>query len=377
MHKIETVQVVSQDPVTGAIIKMIQTTADQPFYSRRCAYNQTIERMEKKIVEYHGKPFGSSIPVSILTLRYLGAKHLKSTLIPIKELTASRLSNDPMGQMVFYNEVQRIKKLSLISTRVVIYYLQVTIDEWRVYTIKDLETIVILQLQAGLPHITIPTHPNKSFQENDAHIQRMLALLKENQSAFGQFHPRMKKKDGKLTLAKFFMSSKVIGILMSGVTPANASHVYYYSYCFTNAPKGKLICAADVEDTFGDKQQRLATSHAFRRFAFDITCRKVTFNLSGFNFPTPPEMTFIYDDNTAGMLAETAQVSWHGKSAVDLIMENFPANTGLSFREYVIAFNFEELNRTGIKETDAILKKKHTDYIQSRVYLQTFYALPT
>lgn len=376
MHRIQKIELVAEDATTDAPVKLIHSTAGDPFYSRRCAYNTTSEMFEKKMREFGVPPFKHGIPLRIETLRYLGEKHPTSRLLPIKDLTRSRLSKNPHEHAQFYQETQRIKKLSMTSTRVVVYYFQLTADEWRLYTLEDVETLTQLLLQAGVPHVTIVAHPHFSYDENKALFDKMAKDLQPDQTLFGQLCPSMKKKDGKPTLQHYFTHSRVIGILITALTPSNQSNLYYYSYCFNNAPKGKLMCAADVPDTFGGAQQRLSTHLALRRFGFDITSRKVTFNLSGFSFPVHPEKTLIYDDTTGGMLAESTQILWHGRSAVDFIMDNFPANTGLDFREYVLAFNFEELNKTGLKECQSVLERQHEIYIKDRIYLQTFYAIP-
>lgn len=370
MHKITKIDVIGTDKKTGSIVKEVHTTADDvPFYNKTCAYNQTYQRFEKTMVAYGGKRF-EAIPLTISTRRYLTKDYDKCSLLKIKDLTKSRLNNGGL----FYREIQSIKKEALTNQNAVVFYFQVPLEDWEHYTFEDLKTLVLLLIKAGVPHITIPTHPLKTFVENREFFENIKKKLSKEQTIIAQFHPDMKNREGEQMLQKFFMEDNCIMTLFTGLSP-NAKHLSFYSYCWYHHPKGKLLCAADVQDTFGKKEQKLSTHLALRRFGFDITCRRITYPLGrDFGFPTPPEENFIYDDNTAGMLAESDQESWHGVSAVDIVMENFPANTGLSFREYVLAYNFTQLNRTGFKEADFILKNKHTVYITARPYLQAYWS---
>lgn len=371
MHRITKIELAGVDKGTNSVVKLVHNTAKkEPFYTKTCAYNQTFEKYERTMVEYGGERF-NAIPLKIETLRYLTKVNPRSVFIDIKNLTRSRLENDGV---LFHGEVERIKKKSLTDTKVIIYYFQIPQDDWQHYDFEDIKTLVMLLVEAGVPHITIPFHPKETFVENSTFFEKMKKELRVDQSIICQFSPNMKKREGEQVLQKAFIEDRCIMTLFAGLSPNTPQHLYYYSYCWTHHPRGKLLCAADVQDTFGTTQQKLATHHALRRFGFDITCRRVTFPISGaFDFPTPPEKNFIYDSTTGGMFRESDQEKWHGVSVTDFILENFPANTGLSFREYVLSYNFEHINKVGLKEADSILRRKHIEYIREKPILHAYW----
>lgn len=163
MHKITKIELVGTDPMTRSAIKLVYTTAsEEPFYTRTCSYNQMFERYEKTMLAFSGQKFEAP-PITIHTLKYLTHNDTRSTLLSIKELTASRKSKD---KTLFLLEVEKLKQIAITNTKVVVFYFQITNDDWEIYTFEDLETLTRLLIESGIPHITMPLHPKKTFVEN-------------------------------------------------------------------------------------------------------------------------------------------------------------------------------------------------------------------
>lgn len=271
-------------------------------------------------------------------------------------------------------EVELYKSKLTDPDRVVLFNPQVSENDWNIYNDDDTLTIVITQILAKIPHITIPVNPDTEA----AKAIDMLGLIRTNMLHWQNYlllvspHMNIAELEKLINYAKndkFFL-----GLMVVGKTPAQIVNLRAYILASRMIPDDRLLIAVNVNDKFG--QTDLPTQMAFRHLNFDITCRYVVLDMSPKSFGEGYKKSLydrpIYIDNVAGLLDNSKQMKWTGKSATDVLADFYSLRDGIDYPELTIAFNFVSLNQTGAVEAQHIMQKTHKKYIESRPLLETF-----
>jgi len=373
MHSITKIQKVASDPVTEGKVKKIESTAGN-FLSRQSAYNNSFEKIERILKGLTGKTLAGP-PIKFVTFKYARKYYPRQRFLSIKELTESRITRKLYHDIDIYGEeVKLIKNKLNDSERVAMLFPQIAEEDWKIFNEDDQTTISLVQTDAGAPHVAVPISPSQTVARAQDMTESIVKKLGPHQSFYLVVDPHS-NRDAQKHLADYCAShDKCMGAMVVCKTPADTHNQFAYKDWGDIMPDNKLLMGADAEDRFGD--YRLPTQIVMRTLKFDITCKRVVMWSTNKSYETmevkKPENTHIYVDTVAGLLNEVEQRRYSSKSMTDLLFDQFSIRDGLNFYNFLRAYNFHALNRTGAIEAEHILRKEHLKYIQDRLYLEAF-----
>jgi len=376
MQKIIKVVPLKTDKKTGAVIKKIITTAGD-FYSRACAYNNTLLSKER-IVCINTNFTLNGPPFKIHSIKF--RTNSDESYENIKEITNERKKKEARYDI----HVKIIEKiLEKNKDKVVILNFPLFGTDLAKMDEDDMITIVMMQIEANSPYITVPLFPDKESKKN-------LELLKLTKNILEKRNKDKKENDRQemipcmntwMLLDNFvetlgdILSNFEIGSLMISCNDIfNTKTTAILSYLDENFPKSKLLIGVDVQDSSKSEDKRVSFNHILRAFNFDVTCREVYFPLTEIA-TTKVEKKRMYHDVAGAFFNEHEQDNWDGFSFTDFIIHNYPAECNLAIEQYIICLNFINLNKSAEIERELIMKDQHEEYINKRPYLKAFWIL--
>lgn len=373
MHSITKIQKVASDPITEGKVKKIESTAGN-FLSRQSAYNNSFEKIERVLKVLTGKTLAGP-PIKFVTFKYARRYFPRQRFLFIKELTESRITRTPYHGVDIYGEEIKLMKNKLDdSERIAMLFPQIAEEDWKIFNEDDQTTISMIQIDAGVPHVAILISPNQTAAQAQNMTENIVKKFGPNQSFYLVVDPHSNRETQKI-LANYCAShARCIGTMVVCKTPADTHNQVAYKDWGDIMPDNKLLMAADAEDRFGG--YNLPTQIVMRTLKFDITCRRVMLHSTNSSYESmetkKPENTHIYVDAVAGLLTEIEQRKYSSKSMTDLLFDQFSIRVGLNFYDFIRAYNFHALNRTGAIEAEHILRNEHIKYIKDRLYLEAF-----
>lgn len=365
MQKFNNIIPFEPDNTTKAVVKEIQTTAGN-FYSRICAYNQTLRVRENRIYANTRLNIGGP-PIYIHSVKFrLNDDRLYQN---IRDLTVSRINKTELYK-IRYGIIKKI--IDENPNNVVLFNFPFFEKEWEELRKEDIVTIIKLQIDAGIIYITVPISPIFSTETN----VELINYANDNKKNFQEIVPCMHTKQLYNTfielLSNILVKTDITCLMVSCRAILSEESTAIFSYLDNNFPKSKLLIGVDVPDSSKSEKKRLCFHHILRAFGFDITCRYVDFPLIEYEYK-PIEEKRLYHDKTGAFFNEKEQKDWDGISFTDYVVNNFPAQCDLSIEEFFICLSFNKLNKTGMEEVKSIIDKKHIEYINKRIHLKAFW----
>jgi len=368
-QKITKIIAFEPDIKTKAVAKEIQTTSGN-FYSRCCAYNQTlIQREEIMHLNARQSLDGPNIYIHSMKFRLDNRSNYEN----IKDITRSRKNEKTLYKV----QVGIFKKiLGKNQNKVCFFNFPFFKNECNMLNKEDIISLIDLQVEADAAYITVPFIPDFELKINLEILAYANSKIKEN-SSIKELVPclstRLPTNDFLEILSTAIIKTEINCVFISCKALSTEKTSALLSYMDDNFPKSKLLIGVDIEDSSRSPSNRLSNHLFLRSFSFDITCREVYFPLVE-NEPILLERKRLYHEKSGAMFNEKEQEDWEGISFTDYIIKNFPADCNLSVEEFIICLNFVKLNKTGLEEVNAILEKRHDTYIQEKPYYLALWA---